>query len=313
MSRPRVVLDCDPGVDDAFAIFTALRHCDLVAITSVAGNVTVDHTTRNALGVVELAGAATPVFRGAEGPIDGSPLDDARHVHGETGLGGVVLPEPSRSPADGHAVEALLETTADGDVAVVAIGPLTNVALAVQRDPGWAQRVPRLVIMGGSLDAGNVTAAAEFNIWADPEAAALVFEAGFDLTMAGLNLTRQVQMGTPEIERLRAGDTPTGRLAADALDHYAGFSRREYGTAKSAMHDPCAVLQVVRPDLFGHRDLHVTVETAGIHTRGMTLCDLRPNPSAPNASVMVHADADAVVDLIVDATIDPLPPSPAGR
>ena len=304
-SVPRILLDCDPGVDDTFAIYTALRFCDLVAITSVAGNVGVDHTTRNALGVVELSGADTPVYRGAAGPLNGSPVDDARHVHGEAGLGGAALPEPRRSEQAEDAVDALLELTRDGDTAVVAVGPLTNLALALERDPSWPERVPRGVIMGGSLDAGNVTAAAEFNILADPEAAAIVFEAGFDLTMAGLNLTRQVQMGTPEIERLRASNSPTAILGADALEFYADFSSQVYGIPKSAMHDPCAVLEVARPDLFERRELHVAVETTGEHTRGMTLCDLRPNPAPANTKVMTTAAAQSVVDLIIEAAISP--------
>ena len=197
-TRPRIVLDCDPGVDDTFAIFTALRYCDLAAITTVAGNVGLNHTTRNALVALQLSGAEhVPVHQGAAGPLNGQQIEDASHVHGASGLGGVTPPALTTSPVSDDAVSALLETTADGDTIVVAIGPLTNLALALERDPTWAQRVPQLVIMGGSLDAGNVTAAAEFNIWADPEAAAIVYAAGFDLTMAGLNLTHQVRMGPP--------------------------------------------------------------------------------------------------------------------
>lgn len=306
-TRPRIVLDCDPGVDDTFAIFTALRYCEVVAITTVAGNVGLNHTTRNALVALQLANAPhVPVYRGAAGPLNGQVIEDASHVHGASGLGGVTPPELAIEPAGDDAVSALLDTTADGNTIVVAVGPLTNVALALERDPTWVDRVPRLVIMGGSLDAGNVTAAAEFNIWADPEAAALVFDAGFDLTMAGLNLTHQVRMGPPETERLRAAGTQTAVFAADALDFYADYSRREYGIEKTAMHDPCAVLEVVRPDLFEREQMHVVVETAGDHTRGMTLCDRRLNAEQPTASVMTAAAGDAVVDLIVEATIDPL-------
>ncbi len=305
--RPRIVLDCDPGVDDTFAIFTALRYCDLVAITSVAGNVGLNHTTRNALVALQLAGAEhVPVHQGAAGPLNGEVIEDASHVHGAAGLGGVTPPELTIAPASDDAVGALLDATADGDTVVVAVGPLTNLALALERDPTWVHRVPRLVIMGGSLDAGNVTAAAEFNIWADPEAAARVFQAGFDLTMAGLNLTHQVRMGPPETVRLRDAGSPTAIFAADALDFYADYSRREYGIEKTAMHDPCAVLEVVRPDLFAREPMHVVVETQGTHTRGMTLCDRRLNAESANASVMTAADGEAAVDLIVAATIDPL-------
>jgi len=288
-----------------FAIFTALRWCDTVAITSVAGNVGLEHTTTNALAVVELAGAEVPVHRGAAGPIVGETLD-AAEVHGAKGLGGLDLPAPASDVASSDAVGALFDHTTAGDVAVVAVGPLTNIALALQRDPTWASRIPRLVIMGGSKNAGNVTAAAEFNIWADPEAAEVVFTSGVNVTMVGLNLTRQVEMGAPEIAALRASGTTTAVSAAAALEFYAGYSLREYGVAKSAMHDPCAVLEVVRPDVFERELMHVVVETGGTHCRGMTLCDGRKNAAPPNADVLTRAKAVEVVDLIMQATMNPL-------
>lgn len=305
MSKPRIVLDCDPGVDDMFAIFCALRYCELVAITSVAGNVGIDHTTRNALGILELAGATVPVHRGAVEPLAGSPTDRAAHVHGETGLGGVDIPALQTTTASDDAPGAILDLTADGDVDLVAVGPLTNVALAMQRDPSLAKRLPGLVIMGGSTDIGNVTSHAEFNIWADPEAADVVFSSGVRITMAGLNLTRQVSMGSVEIQRLRDAGTTTGIAAADALDYYSDFSLATHGVKKSAMHDPCAVLQLSHPSLFECTPMAVAVETAGTHTRGMTVCDQRPNGAATNTEVMVRADGLAAIDLIVDAATHP--------
>lgn len=306
LPRPKILLDCDPGVDDMFAIFTALRWCDPVALTSVAGNVGLAHTTANALTIIELAGADVPVHRGAAGPISGAPLDDAAEVHGELGLGGTDLPAPSGTVADTGAVDALFDYTAGRDVTVVAIGPLTNIALALQRDPEWVSRIPRLVIMGGSTGAGNVTAAAEFNIWADPEAAEIVFTSGVNMTMVGLNLTRQVTMGAPEIDRLRAAGSDTAMVAADALEFYTGHSFREYGVAESAMHDPCAVLEAVRPELFERTEMNVAIETGGNHCRGMTLCDSRRNAAEPNVDVLVRAKSAAVVDAIMEATINPL-------
>ncbi len=303
--RPRIVLDCDPGVDDMFAIFCALRYCDLVAVTSVAGNVGIEHTTHNALGLLALADASVPVHRGAARPLNGSDAADARHVHGETGLGGVVLPSFSTSTASDDAITALFDETAGGDVTVVAIGPLTNIALAIQRDPSWTARIPRLVIMGGSTESGNVTPYAEFNIWADPEAAAVVFDSGVPICMAGLNLTRQVTMGAAEIATMRATASPTGVVAADALDFYSDFGLASYGVKQSAMHDPCAVLEVVRPDLFDRTGLSVNVETHGIHTRGMTVCDQRPNAAEPDTDVLVGADRDVLVSLIVEAAVAP--------
>lgn len=306
MSKPKIVLDCDPGVDDMFAIFCALRYCELVAVTSVAGNVGIDATTRNALGILELAGADVPVHSGAATPLMGNPTDRAAHVHGETGLGGVDLPPLQTDVASDDAPQAILDLTADGTVALVAVGPLTNVALAMRRDPSLAGRLPQLVIMGGSTDSGNVTSHAEFNIWADAEAADLVFSSGVPLTMAGLNLTRQVSMGSQEIQRLRESGTATGEAAADALDYYSDFSLANYGVKKSAMHDPCAVLQLSHADLFGCSAMAVAIETAGTHTRGMTVCDQRANPAPATVNVMMRADGAAAIDHIVDAACYPI-------
>ncbi len=302
MTRPQILLDCDPGIDDMFAIFCALRYCELVAVTSVAGNVGIEHTTRNALAVLELAGAAVPVHRGAAGPINGSPLNDASHVHGASGMGGVTLAAPVADVASTNAVDALFDMTASGDVTVVAVGPLTNIANAIERDPTWINRIPRLVIMGGSTTTGNVGPFTEFNIAVDPEAAALVFDSGVAITMAGLNMTRQVVMGIDEITRLRAIGNATAMVAADALDFYSDFSLSHYGSKQSAMHDPCAVLEVVRSDLFERAQMKVDIEIAGVHTRGMTVCDQRANAQKPDTDVLIGARAGEIVDMIIAAT-----------
>jgi len=307
MTRPKILLDCDPGVDDMFAIFAALRYCDLVAVTSVAGNVGIEHTTRNALGILELAGADVPVHQGAAGPLAAFEAEDASEVHGESGLGGIDLPTPTRGVASNDAVQALFDATETGDVTVVAVGPLTNIALAIERDPAWIDRTPRLVIMGGSTTSGNATSYAEFNIWADPEAARVVFESGIKLTMAGLNLTRQVTMGTTSIEAMRSSGSSIGVIAADALDFYSDFSLRNYGIKSSAMHDPCAVLEVSHPELFERSSMHVEIETTGEFTRGMTVCDQRPNAVDGQIEVMTAARAEATVELITAAAIDPRP------
>jgi len=302
----KILLDCDPGVDDMFAIFTALRHADLVAVSTVAGNVGIEHTTNNALGILELAGATdVPVHRGAATPLGAGASEDAREVHGEAGLGGVELPAPSMTVASNDAVGALFDLTARNDVTVVAVGPLTNIAHAIQRDSTWVRRVPRLVIMGGSTNAGNATSYAEFNIWADPEAAKVVFDSGVALTMVGLNLTRQVTMGVGAIARMRSSGSPTGTVAANALDFYSDFALRHYGVKSSAMHDPCAVLEVVRPELFERQAMQVHVETLGEFTRGMTVCDQRPNAADPDTEVLIGAASEELVELITVAAIDP--------
>lgn len=311
-SRPRIVLDCDPGVDDMFAIFTALRYCDLAAIVTVAGNVGIEHTTRNALAICELVGTDVPVFRGSEHPLASSPVEDARDVHGADGLGGVTLPVPTRDVAGTDPIEALAALVADEPTFVVAVGPLTNIARVIERYPDWPSQIAGLAVMGGSADSGNVTATAEFNIWSDPEAAAAVFATGMPITMAGLNLTRQVTMGVDEIATLRAAGTDTAIAAAGALDFYSEVGVRTYGVKESAMHDPCAVLSVVQPHLFTSEALHVTVEVNGAQTRGMTVCDQRPGASPGSTQVLMTADRTATVESIVTAAIEPTPATPAG-
>lgn len=306
MTRPKIILDCDPGCDDLFAIFTAARWCDLVAITTVAGNVGIEHTTKNALAALTVANLDVPVHRGEARPYVGEPRD-AADVHGESGLGAVTMPTSMADTAGDDAVQALLDLTAAGDVNVVAVGPFTNIARAVEKDPTWPSRVPHLSVMGGSTGAGNVTAAAEFNVWADPEAAAIVFNAGFNMTMAGLNLTHQVRMGAVEVDALRVAGTATALFAADALDFYSQYSLSNFGVPKTAMHDPCAVLAVTHPHLFTSAAMSVGVEVAGELTRGMTLVDQRENPDEPNTTVLLTADESPIVELIMQATITPAP------
>ncbi len=306
MSLPKIILDCDPGIDDAFAIAVAARHTNLVAITTVAGNVTLEHTTNNALLMAQFCDLDVPVISGSARPVVADPLY-ADDVHGASGLGDGVMPDITQVVAGTDAVTALLEMV-DHETTVVAVGPLTNIAHAIRRDPDWQNRIERLVIMGGSTGAGNATSAAEFNIWADPEAAAEVFESGISLTMVGLNLTQQVRMGAPQIDLLRESGSDVAEFLADALEYYADYSLREYGVARSAMHDPCAVLYVSHPELFVAEPMHCVVEVNGAHTRGMTHIDTRANSQEPNIEALVHAEADAVVDLIVAAAISPTPP-----
>lgn len=306
MDRPRIVLDCDPGVDDMFAIFTALRYCDLAAITTVAGNVGIEHTTRNALAILELAEVECPVHQGAAQARAGRAPADASHVHGLAGLGGVHLPPPTTQIASDDAVSALLQLTDDQATTVVAVGPLTNIAQALDQDPDWANRLSRLVIMGGSTDSGNVGPYAEFNIWADPEAAAVVFDSGVNITMAGLNLTRQVGFGPTEIARLRTAGTPTSLASADALDFYSDVALQRTGKKESAMHDPCAVLEVAMPELFDRLPMSVRVEVQGEHTRGMTVCDQRPGSAPCDVGVMVRASRSEAVEAILAAAVSPL-------
>jgi len=302
--RPRIILDCDPGVDDAMAVIAAARWADLVAITTVAGNVPLEHTTANACRLRELLGLDVEVHAGADQPLVGLQ-EFARHVHGETGLGDVVLPEPERGPDSDGAVEFLVEATrSEEGLHLVPVGPLTNVALALRADPGLANRVASLTLMGGSAQGvGNVTPVAEFNVWADPEAADEVFRSGAPLTMLGLNLTHQVRMGQVHADECRSLDTPVAEAMAGLLEFYAVFHLAAEEVADGPVHDPCAVLAVTHPDLFQMEDRPVHVELSGTHTRGMTLVDERgPQADTPaNCRVAYSVASDAVVDLIMQA------------
>jgi inosine-uridine nucleoside N-ribohydrolase len=306
MARPAIVLDCDPGLDDTVAILVAAKHTELLALTTVCGNSNIDNTTRNALAVTEIAGIDVEVHRGAAAPLVRS-FRDAAHIHGESGLG-PTAPTTSRRAAGDDASGYLVDITRRrDDVHLVAVGPLTNVALAMRRDPGFVDRLAGLTIMGGGAGMGNVTATAEFNIWCDPEAAAVVFDSGIDVRVVPLNLTTRVLIDDGHLAQLRSAGTPTSTFVAGLLDFYSARQRASGNERGGAVHDPCAVLAVTHPDLFELVPRRVDVELAGTFTRGMTVVDERSAPPDPpcNAQVAYRARADEVLALIVDAAIDP--------
>ena len=307
-SKPKIILDCDPGVDDAIAIITACRWTEIVGITSVSGNVSVEHTTSNALKMKELLNIEAPIHIGAARPIASEPFH-ASHVHGQTGLGNTDLPEPDGTADSDDAVTFILEKTREEEgIHLIPIGPLTNIALAIKADPSLVNRVTSITLMGGGAGIGNVTSAAEFNIFADPEAADLVFRSGAPLNMLGLNLTHQVLMGTVHADYCYALNTPVGKTAGDLLN----FNGRTHGTEKGAnlgaMHDPCAVLAVTHPDLFTSKLRSVVVELEGSHTRGQTLVDEREwVETEKNCNVYYEVDSEKVIELILQAVseVDP--------
>lgn len=288
--RPSVVIDCDPGHDDAIALIVAHAYAEVVAVTTVSGNAPVANTTANALGVLALIGADTRLHVGAAKPLT-QPARHALEIHGESGLDGVDLPDPIRGPESMSAVDALLSLAQNTpDLWVVALGPLTNIAEAMRADPRWAGRIAGIVLMGGSTDGGNVTASAEFNIWADPEAAAVVFDGCDNVTMVGLNITRQVTAGDPAIENLRTGDDIAQFVGANLAAAQARLAAAT-GSASVALHDPVALLALTHPHLFRFSQRDVRVELSGALTRGMTVVDERVRSGGP-ARTRVAYDVD---------------------
>jgi inosine-uridine nucleoside N-ribohydrolase len=290
-----VLIDCDPGQDDAIALLLALAspELEIVGVTTVAGNQTVDKTTVNALKVLELAGRSDiPVARGADRPLIGDLLvaDDA---HGTTGLDGPDLPAPTSQPVEEHAVDFLAKTlgSAERPLALVAIGPLTNVALLLAGYPEAARKIERIVLMGGAIGAGNQTASAEFNIWTDPEAAFRVFESGLDLTMIGLDVTNKAVLTAEDAAVLR-GSGPVGDAVAAMLDFYLGFYTGFYEHGGAPIHDAVAVAHVFRPELVTTLDRHVAIERGAGLCRGRTVVDMRRRTILPDPNSRVGVDID---------------------
>jgi purine nucleosidase len=306
----KIILDCDPGIDDAMAIVYAVGapELDLVGITTVAGNVALDKTTGNALRLLEYLGAdSVPVTAGSAVPLI-RPALTAEHVHGADGLGGARLPPPTVAPRPGHALDFIIDTVlaSPGEITLVATGPLTNVALALRREPALATQVRDFVLMGGSTSRGNVTPAAEFNMAADPEAAAIVFSAGWTVTMVGLDVTLQAIAHRAVTARLgglgRLGDElllPGLRGYADG-GHDASWPGGEPDSSGPAVHDVCAVAYVARPGLLGCVPARVEVETSGRWTSGMTVTDFHAAPADCNALVAITIDVPAFWDSVLD-------------
>jgi purine nucleosidase len=293
----RVLIDCDPGHDDAIAILLALAspEIELVGVTTVSGNQTLEKTTANAIRVLELAGREdVPVAAGADRPLVRERFV-ADYVHGETGMDGPALETPRGGPVAQHAADFLAERIAG--TTLVPVGPLTNVALMLALYPD--ARPDRIVLMGGAIAEGNVTPAAEFNIWADPEAARRVFQSGIEVTMIGLDVTHKALMTREHAERLR-GAGRVGRFVAELYDFFSGFHARTYGSEDSPIHDAVAVAHVLREGLVETRHRPVDVDCSWELGRGRTYVDLWGRTGKePNAHVGVDVDAGAFFDLLV--------------
>jgi inosine-uridine nucleoside N-ribohydrolase len=299
----RIILDTDPGHDDAVALLLALAspEVELLGVTTVSGNQTLEKTTTNALKILEFVDRTdVPVHVGCPRPLVREQWA-AAYVHGESGLDGPDLPAPKSRPADGHAIDFIAEQLEEHDgVVLVPVGPLTNIGLLLARYPGIEERIGRIVLMGGAIAEGNVTPAAEFNIWADPEAAHRVFTCGSDVTMVGLDVTHRALLVPEKAEQLRSAGR-VGKLVADLYAFYHEHHKRMYGWDGSPVHDALALGHVIRDDLLRTEHRYVEVDIGPEPARGRTYVDLwRRTGKEPNAHVGVAVDGPGFIDFLVD-------------
>lgn len=305
--RQAIVIDTDPGQDDAIAILLALASPELevLAISTVAGNVPLALTSRNARMVCELAGRPDlPVHAGADRPLL-RPLVTAEHVHGKTGLDGHELPAPTMPLQAEHSVDVIIRSVMErpaGSVTLCPLGPLTNIALALQKEPALAQRIGRIVLMGGGcFEGGNITPAAEFNCYVDPHAAAVVFGSGVPLTMVPLDCTHQALTSPARIAAIRALGGRIGPAVAGWLAFAERFDEQKYGQQGGPLHDPCVIAWLIKPELFRGRTCNVEIETQSPLTLGMSVIDWWGVTERPrNALVLGEVDAQGLFDLITE-------------
>lgn len=300
---PAIVLDCDPGHDDAVAIVLAAHTTTLLGITTVAGNAPLERTTYNACVIRDLLGLDVEVHSGAERPLVAAPAH-APAVHGESGLDGADLPPPTHGAHSSDAVGFIVSTCRRHEGAwLVPTGPLTNIALALRCAPDLRHRISGISLMGGGTF-GNRSATAEFNIWADPEAAAAVFSSGVPIVMTGLDVTHRFVTTPARIARVRAIDGQLAQVLADLFEFFSSTYRARYEHMEgAAVHDPLAVLALTHPELIPRAPRHVQIETQGEHTRGMTVIDERllVGRPPPNVEVSYDVDADAAWDVVIQS------------
>jgi purine nucleosidase len=303
----KIIIDTDPGQDDAVAILLALAspELDVAGITAVAGNVPLALTEKNVRKICELAGRPeAKVFAGAVRPLV-RPLVTAEYVHGKTGLDGPDLPEPSMPLQPQHAVDFIIGTIRnhpDGAITLCPLGPLTNIALALINAPDIAPKVREIVLMGGGFfEGGNVTPAAEFNIYVDPHAADVVFKSGIPIVMMPLDVTHKALTSRVRVDRFRAMGTRAGEATAALLDFFERFDEQKYGTDGGPLHDPCVIAYLLRPELFKGRHCNVTVECSSELTMGMTVVDWwHVTGREPNATVMRDIDDEGFFALLTE-------------
>lgn len=302
----KIIIDTDPGQDDAVAILLALASPELkvLALTAVAGNVPLPLTQRNALQIVELSGHQVPVHAGCDTPLT-RKLVTAEYVHGRSGLDGIPLPDPTTPLAPGHAVDYLIDTLRQhppGTITLCPLGPLTNIATAFQRVPDIVPRVAEIVLMGGAyFEVGNVTPTAEFNIYVDPEAAEIVFKSGAPIVVMPLDVTHKALTSREWVEEMRTLGTPVGQAVASWTDFFERYDTAKYGSAGAPLHDPCVIAYLIEPALFTGRHVNVEIETRSELTLGMTVADWwRVTGREPNAMFMGGVDRDGFYRLLTE-------------
>ena len=297
-----VIIDCDPGHDDAMALLLAVAspELELVAVTTVAGNQTLDKVTANAIRVLDVAEVYdVPVAAGADRALVHAS-SAAGEVHGETGLDGPDLPPPSREPGPQHAVELIAEKLRERPLTLIPVGPLTNIALLLATHPELKPQIERVVLMGGAIGIGNVTPSAEFNIWADPEAAHRVFSSGLTVTMVGLDVTHRAMLSKERAEHLREQGR-AGAVVADLHAFYRRFHERVYGHSDTPVHDALAVAHVIRPEVITTEHLNVVIDVTHGPCRGRTVVDqLKRTGNPPNTDVATDVDATGFIDLLTE-------------
>ncbi|MBT9311022.1 nucleoside hydrolase [Leptothoe kymatousa] len=303
MARP-IIIDCDPGVDDAIALLLALAHptaLNLLGITTVAGNVPLHYTSQNALQICALAKSHTPVYAGCPRPMLRA-LATAADIHGATGLQGTELPAPTQSLMVQHAVAFLIDTLqqAPEPITLATLGPLTNIAVALIQAPHIAQNIDHIIAMGGAITHGNMTPSAEFNIYVDPHAAQVVFASGIPIKLITLDTTHQVLTTAEHLQTLRQLNTPVGKAAADLLAHYGTPDRERYGMAGAPLHDPCTIAYLLQPDLFTFKSTYTTVDTTSPDNLGRTVIDWwQRTGKSPNVEVAASVNAAGFYDLLL--------------
>ena len=304
----KIIIDTDPGQDDAVAILLALaspEDMEVIGITAVAGNVPLPLTQKNALIICELAGKTNiPVYAGCDRPL-AHTLETAEHVHGKTGLDGPNLPDPQMQLTDGHAVDYIIETLRThpaNTITLCPLGPLTNIATAFQKAPDIVEKVQEIILMGGAyFEVGNMTPAAEFNIYVDPEAAEIVFKSGASIVVMPLDVTHKVLVTKQRNDAFRNIGTPFGIAVSQMTEFFERYDREKYGSEGAPLHDPCVTAYLIRPDLFKGRYVNVEIETGSTLTRGMTVADWWDvTDRAPNATFIGSVDADGFFDLLTE-------------